>query len=331
MRNILITGGLGFVGSHLADSLIEDGCSVTIVDNLQSNVVPAEFFSGRCSVVVDSIESYAKQSDAGLPKFDEIYHLASMVGPAGVLQYAGEIAMSVIASGDCVTQMALRHGSRLILASTSEVYGRPGNLSEDIDCLVPANFTIRLEYAAAKLTSEIAALNKAKVAKLHVNIVRPFNIAGPRQLPDGGFVLPRFVVAALTGEPLTVFGDGTQIRAFTDVRDIVSGLKAMMRMENSGLVLNLGNPANEISIKKLADVVVAQSQSQSPIALVDPQTLFGSLYAEGTERVPNVSKALQLLDWKPRFSLEETVKDTLEFYRSRPDLLKAPQLQTSSI
>ena len=327
MRKILITGGLGFVGSHLAESLLEQGAKVTIVDNLQSNVVDPAFFANRCSVISESIEKYAAEIRPDV-HFDEIYHLASVVGPAGVLQYAGDIAMSVIESGDCVTRLALRLKARLILASTSEVYGRPGNLAEEIDCIVPANYTIRLEYAAAKLTSEVAALNKAKVTDLHVNIVRPFNIAGPRQLPDGGFVLPRFVVAALTGAPLTVFGNGTQIRAFTDVRDIVSGLMAMMKMEQSGQVLNLGNPANEVNMKKLAETVVELSGSTSEITLVDPKTLFGELYAEGTERVPNVQKALGMLDWQPKYSLEQTVKDTLEFYRARPHLLNASQLQT---
>lgn len=328
MKNILITGGLGFVGSHLADALLLEGSRLTIVDNLLTNVVSPDAYSSRCNVLCESIESaFDKLKAGGFGKFDEIYHLASVVGPAGVLQFAGDIAKSVIGSGDVTTQLALEHGARLILASTSEVYGQTGKLSENLDCVVPSHYTVRLEYAAAKLTSEIAALNKARVTDLKVNIVRPFNIAGPRQLPDGGFVLPRFIVASLTSTPLTVFGDGTQVRAFTDVRDIVTGLIAIMRSSRSGMVLNLGNPDNEVAILQLANEVVRLCGSPAEIAMVDPKTLFGPLYEEGTERVPNVDQALSVLDWRPTYSLERTILDTLDFYRSRPDLLAISEFQ----
>lgn len=315
MSSILITGGLGFVGSHLADSLLAEGHQVVLVDNCQSNAVDPDYFQGRCRVVVDKIEVAAPRLGKDVERFDEIYHLASIVGPAGVLEFAGDIARSVIESGDVATALALEHGARLIVASTSEVYGRSGFLDESLDCIVSSEVTVRLEYAAAKLTSEIAVLNKAKVSQLHVNVVRPFNISGPRQKPDGGFVLPRFVVAALRGEPLTVFGDGTQIRAFTDVRDIVTGLKAVMSCGRSGMVLNLGNPANEVSIMRLAEEVKRLSGSSSEIALVDPKVLFGELYEEGIERVPNANRALEALDWRPAYSLEQTILDTLDFYR----------------
>lgn len=329
MRSILITGGLGFVGSHLADSLLADGHKVTLVDNCQTNAVEPEFFQNRCRVIVEKIESAASRLGSQSESFDEIYHLASIVGPAGVLDYAGDIARSVIESSDVAVSLALDHGAKLLVASTSEVYGRSGQLDESLDCIVSSEVTVRLEYAAAKLTSEIAVLNKAKVSALQVNVVRPFNISGPRQKPDGGFVLPRFVVSALQGTPLTVFGDGTQIRAFTDVRDIVTGLKATMRSGKSGMVLNLGNPKNEVSILKLAQEVKRLSGSSSEISLVDPKELFGDLYEEGIERVPNANRALELLDWKPNFSLEQTILDTLEFYRSGP-LVQEPQLESAS-
>ena len=316
MKSVLITGGLGFVGSHLTDALLAEGSRVTIVDNCQTNAVEPGAYSSTCQVLVEKIETaQSKLTPAAGHKFDEIYHLASIVGPAGVLEYAGEIATSVIGSGDAAVALALQHGSRLIVASTSEVYGRSGHLSEDLDCIVSPEVTVRLEYAAAKLTSEIAVLNKAKVSELQVSVVRPFNISGPRQKPEGGFVLPRFIVAALKGEPLTVFGDGTQVRAFTDVRDIVSGLMAMMRAPRMSLVLNLGNQDNEISILSLAHQVKRLSQSSSEIAMVDPKELFGELYEEGIERVPNATLAFKELGWKPRYSLEQTILDTLQFYK----------------
>lgn len=316
MKSVLITGGLGFVGSHLADTLLSQGHEITIVDNCQSHAVEPSYFESRCRVVVAKIEDAQDQLGPEAGRFDEIYHLASMVGPAGVLQYAGDIAGSVMRTGEAAVELALAHDAKLIVASTSEVYGRSGKLDESLDCIVPAFVTVRLEYAAAKLTSEISALNKARVSNLKVNVVRPFNIAGPRQKPDGGFVLPRFVMAALRGEDLTVFGDGTQVRAFTDVRDIVSALIAIMDSGQYNMVLNLGNPANEISIYKLADKVKQLSASSSRIQLVDPKKLYGDLYEEGIERVPDASKALNSLAWKPAYSLDQTILDTIEFYRS---------------
>ena len=331
MRNVLVTGGLGFVGSHLVEALLGEGCRITIVDNLLSNVVPPEHFQGRCQVLCEAIEeSEHRLTLDSVAKFDEIYHLASVVGPAGVLQHAGDIARMVIHSGDVVKNLALMHNARLLLASTSEVYGQTGNLKEDLDCIVGSYYTVRLEYAVAKLASEVAALNKAKVCDLQVNVVRPFNISGPRQLPDGGFVLPRFVVSALLGVPLTVFCEGKQIRAFTDVRDIVSGLMAVMKCPQTGQVFNLGNPANEVTIGDLALAVVKAAESQSPITLVDPKVLFGPLYEEGIERSPNVEKALSMLDWRPKYSLTQTIEDTIQFYRSRPDLVKLEELEKVS-
>lgn len=316
MKRVLITGGLGFVGSHLTDELMAKGCAVTIVDNLSSNVMTPADYPG-CEVLVGSIEEvYPTLLETSKP-FDEIFHLASVVGPAGVLQHAGLMAQSIVMSGEAVTRIALQHGARLVLASTSEVYGRAGELRECDGCQVSSDVTVRLEYAVAKLTSEVAALNRAKVTELQVNVVRPFNIAGPRQLPDGGFVLPRFVVSALSGEPLTVFGDGSQVRAFTDVRDIVSGLQAVMSSGKNGLVLNLGNPANEISILDLAQRVRSLASSKSEITLVDPKVLFGPLYDEGIERVPVVEQAFSELDWRPVVSVEQTILSTLDWYRRR--------------
>lgn len=328
MKSALVTGGLGFVGSHLVDELLQDGYQVTIVDNLISNVVAPERYQSRCKLLVAAIEdSWNELLPENGYQFSEIYHMASVVGPAGVLKWAGDIARSVIFSHEAVVNLALRHKARLILASTSEVYGHTRSFNESDPCIIPSKYTVRLEYAAAKLTSEISAVNRALVTDLHVNVIRPFNISGARQLPEGGFVLPRFVVAAMTGQPLTVFGDGKQVRAFTDVRDIVAGMRLAMASQQRSQVINLGNAANELSIRHLAERVVAHLQSSAPIHHVDPKELFGPLYEEGFEKVPDASKAERLLGWKPRFSLEDTIEATVQHYRAHPQLLET-SLQT---
>lgn len=328
MKSVLVTGGLGFVGSHLVDELLQDGYQVTIVDNLISNVVAPERYQSRCKLLVAAIEdSWNELLPENGYQFSEIYHMASVVGPAGVLKWAGDIARSVIFSHEAVVNLALRHKARLILASTSEVYGHTRSFNENDPCIIPSKYTVRLEYAAAKLTSEISAVNRALVTDLHVNVIRPFNISGARQLPEGGFVLPRFVVAAMTGQPLTVFGDGKQVRAFTDVRDIVAGMRLAMASQQRSQVINLGNADNELSIRHLAERVVAHLQSSAPIHHVDPKELFGPLYEEGFEKVPDASKAERLLGWKPRFSLEDTIEATVQHYRAHPQLLET-SLQT---
>lgn len=312
MQAVLVTGGLGFVGSHLVDALLMQGKQVTIVDNLSSNVMPPSHYPHVIQGAIE--ECYTQLLDQ---PFHEIYHLASVVGPAGVLNYAGDMARSIVMSAEAVTQLALRHKSKLMLTSTSEVYGRSGALREQDGCRVSADYSVRLEYAVAKLTTEVAALNKAKVTDLHVNVVRPFNIAGPRQLPDGGFALPRFVTAALEERPLTIFGDGQQVRAFTDVRDIVSALMAVQQCPQKGLILNLGNPANEVRILELARMVKRLSHSAAPIQHVDPKELYGPLFEEGIERVPVIDEALKALEWRPRYAIEQTILDTIEYYRPR--------------
>lgn len=322
MKTALITGGLGFVGSHLADTLLSQGYRVTIVDSLLSNVMAPDDYKDRCEVFTAPIEDVFQSLMPGAGRhFDEIYHLACVVGPAAVLDHAGDMTRSVVYSGEAVIDLAMAHRSSLLVTSTSEVYGRSGRLSEADDCIVPSTYTARLEYAVAKLATEVAAINRARVTDLQVNVVRPFNIAGPRQLPDGGFVLPRFVISALTGRPLTVFGDGTQIRAFTDVRDIVSGLIAVVRSGRTKEIFNIGNPANEISMLDLANRVNQIAGSNAEVSLVDPKTIFGPLYAEGFERVPIVNHALETLDWNPAFSMDLTIAETLEWYRKRPELL----------
>lgn len=321
MDKVLVTGGLGFLGSHLVERLLKMGDEVTILDNCSTNTIDTSFFEDKCEIIIDSLENYNL-----IEKFDIIYHLASVVGPAGVLNYAGEIGPSIMRDTKKLMNYCIQNKITLIDISTSEVYGKSGFWKEDDDKRIPGSIAIRTEYGAAKLLAEISMVNKAKVEpNLKFQIIRPFNIAGPRQRPDGGFVLARFVISALTGQPITVFGNGDQVRAFTDVRDIVEGI---IRIENSKYineVWNVGNPSNRITIKDLAFEVkktaieLYPSINESEIVFIDPKKLYGGLYEEAFDKLPNVEKLQDKIGWEPTIPLKQTLQDTLGYYKSKVD------------
>jgi UDP-glucose 4-epimerase len=250
--------------------------------------------------------------------FDQIYHLASVVGPVGVLPHAGKMASMVVNDTARVIALALRGGARVVDVSTSEVYGggRDGYCSERDLKVIQPNVTVRLEYAVAKLAAEIALMNTTRVTPLHATVVRPFNVAGPRQSPTGGFVLPRFVGQALRGEPLTVYNDGSMIRAFTHVLDIVEGLVAAMARGENGEAYNLGNPANKTSIIDLARRVLARTGGPSKIEFVDPKELFGPLFAEANDKYPDADKSINELGWRPTRDIDRVIVDTIDYIRS---------------
>jgi len=331
MRHVLVTGGFGFIGSHLVARLVqEDDTHVHVVDDLSTSLYDAPSVTdaiarrpGALTCDVDTIAGWARRSCPW--RFDEIYHLASIVGPVGVLPHAGRIVGRVIEDLSCVMERARSDDARLCDVSTSEVYGggRRGACAEADPKTIPAEVTIRLEYAVAKLAGEIALINAARASGLGAVIVRPFNVAGPGQSRDGGFVLPRFVHQALWGQPLTVYGDGAAVRAFTHVQDIADGLiRAIRRFDRSlasAPVYNLGNAANRTTILDLARRVLRVTGSASPIRHVDPRDLHGPLFAEAGDKFPDGDLADRELDWHPSAGLDQIVSDTVDWMRgARP-------------
>jgi UDP-glucose 4-epimerase len=276
-------------------------------------------FGGRVTYDIATLREYAGRDLDERPRFDEIYHLASPVGPVGILRHAGRIAGAIVGDADRAVDLACRSGARLCLASTSEIYGggRGGACAESDDRVIRAEPSVRLEYAAGKLAAEIATINAARHRGLRAVVIRPFNVAGPGQSGEGGFVLPRFVRQALSGEPITVYGDGSAVRALTHVDDVSDGIVRALRGGRSGAAYNLGNAANRTTILDLAGLVLRVTGSSSPISHVDPRDLHGDLFAEAPDKFPDGDLARRELGWSPSRDLERVVRDAVDDARSQ--------------
>jgi len=322
-KHILVTGGFGFLGSHLVERLLtEPEARVHVVDNLSTSPLDHEAFvrrvgDPRLTYDILSVEDFFARGEFG--PYREIFHLASVVGPVGVLQHGGKITKSITDDTYRVMEMAQKAGARLCDVSTSEIYGggRDGYCSENDSKIITSKVSARLEYAVAKLACEIALVNTCKMQEdFFAVIIRPFNIAGPRQSGKGGFVLPRFIKQCLAGEPLTVYGDGSMIRAFTHVSDVADGIVRALRLGRRGEAYNIGNPRNKISIKDLAERTVRISKSASRIDFVDPKKLFGPLFEEANDKYPDADKAMSELGWTPRYELDTVIEHCVEYIRA---------------
>lgn len=316
---VLVTGGFGFLGGHVIEQLLHEGAAeVHVVDNLSSNPVSVDVLleelpdTSRLTHTVSSVADYMKSGPEG---FDLVIHLASVVGPAGVLQHGGRIVASIVDDTYLLADYALEFGCRLVDVSTSEVYGggRDGLCREEDPKIVPAETSARLEYAVGKLAAETALINLNTRSGLDAVIVRPFNIAGPRQSGQGGFVLPRFLAQARLGLPLTVFGDGTARRAFSHVKDLADGVIRAGRLGRGGTAYNVGNHENVITVRGLAERVVEITASSSPIHALDPRSIYGPEFVEANDKFPEAGRAIHELNWEPRFAVDEIIRDSWEY------------------
>lgn len=320
-----MTGGFGFLGTHLLEEISEKtpGANVHVVDNFTTSPMNLQKTLESLSIDLNLTYENCNLSDSQRVNdksvvFDEIYHLASYVGPAGVLNHGGNMIRGIVQDGYQMIDYAVENSSRLLLASSSEVYGGGVNglCSENTSRIVPAETTIRLEYAVGKIAIETAILNTGKMKSLSNTVIRPFNVAGPRQSGKGGFVLPRFITAAMDGRDITVFGDGNARRAFTHVRDIANGCFLAMHHSSSGKVFNLGNPKNITTIGEFAESVVKLLESSSKIVKVDPKKLYGHLYEEASDKFPDSRMTMEVLNWNPSSSLDEIIVTTWDFMKT---------------
>ena len=293
---ILVTGGAGFIGSHLVDALIKQGHEVTVLDNLSSG--KEENINNQAKLIKHDIIQKTT-----LPKFDEIYHLASLASPAYCIEQPFEIALCNTVGTYNMLIHALRYNSRILFASSSEVYGIPeqhpqceeynGNVSvtDDVAC-----------YRGSKRLGETLCLDFYNKFKMDVRIVRIFNTYGER-MPNDGRVMRTFITQALKNEPITIHRAGEQTRSFCYVSEMVAGLLKLMKSDYN-LPLNIGNP-EEITILELAKKIKKLTQSKSELVFVEGR--------DEIRRCPDITKAKKILNWQPKVSLEEGLKKMINW------------------
>jgi UDP-glucose 4-epimerase len=318
--NILITGGAGFIGSHLARHLLAGGHTVHLLDNLSTgrreNV--AELLGLRCRLQVQSVGE-ALSNFAWLAGYDQVYHLAAAVGVKLIVESPVDTIETNVHGTEMVLKVASKKKKKVLIASTSEVYGKSEAVPfrEAADLVLGATTKGRWSYACSKAIDEFLALAYWKEKQLPVVVFRLFNTVGPRQTGRYGMVIPNFVKQALSGAPITVYGDGRQSRCFTYVSDVVEALVKLAEHPDAvGQVLNIGNDREEISILDLAQRVKARTGSKSPIEMV----AYDKAYEEGFEdmprRVPDLGKIRALLGYEPRVHLDEILDNVAEYFRT---------------
>lgn len=310
---VLVTGGAGFVGSHLVDAHLTAGDEVVVVDDLSTGRI--ENIAGHVSAGrVRFLQGKAEDPAVLEPAFDGVdlvYHLAAAVGVFQILQHPLASIRTNLDASSAVFERAAARGIRTVFTSTSEVYGKnvADALNEDDDTIYGSTKVHRWLYAVSKATDEFLALAHHQESGLPVTIVRLFNTTGPRQTGAYGMVVPRFVRQAIEGEPLTVYGDGGQLRCFTNVHDVVAVLMALSATPAAiGEVVNVGNP-REISIGDLAALVCRIVGSKSTVELVDYESAYGKGFEDMRRRVPDVSRLRSLIGFVPTTPLEDTIAE----------------------
>jgi UDP-glucose 4-epimerase len=315
----LLTGGAGFVGSHLAERLLSLGHEVTVLDNLSTGSIDniEHLKTAKCfSYFIDSVTNEPLLAEL-IDRSDVVYHLAAAVGVKLIV----EQPVHTIETNVHGTEVVLKHANKkkklVFILSTSEVYGKSADVPfrEAADLVLGPTLKHRWAYACSKMIDEFLALAYWKEKKLPVIVVRLFNTVGPRQTGQYGMVLPTFVRQALAGQPITVFGDGTQSRSFTYVGDVVDALVALASEPRAvGDVYNIGN-TDEISIRDLAERVKALTASESPIQFIPYDQAYEAGFEDMPRRVPDLTKLRDLIGYQPKVRLDEIIQRVVEHAR----------------
>jgi UDP-glucose 4-epimerase len=310
---ILVTGGAGFIGSHLCERLINDGHKVTAIDNFStgraSNLLSLKG-SDNFTLVEGSILD-SRILNPLINETDYVFHLAAAVGVFNIVKNPLASLLTNIRGTENVLEAAHATKTPVFLTSSSEVYGKniSDSLKESDDRILGSPVTLRWSYSEAKAIDESLAYAYFVEKQLETRIVRFFNTVGPRQLGAYGMVVPRFVKSALANEPITIYGDGNQTRCFAHVYDVVDAVMAIAFAENTiGKVINIGNDF-EISINGLAKKIINETSSKSEIVYVPYEEAYGDGFEDMERRVPNIDLINQLVGWKPRRDLSTIIAD----------------------
>lgn len=309
----LVTGGAGFIGSNLVNKLLLDGVHPIIIDNLftgnikniGNNISEVEFINGdiRDEILVQKIIS----------RVDLVFHMAASVGVKNILNAPTEGISTNIYGSEIVLNGALKYGKRIVIASTSEIYGKNPTqpLSENSDRVIGQPQKLRWTYSDSKAIEEAIATHLFETKNLQVSIVRLFNTVGPGQSDAYGMVLPRFIKSALSNKPIEVYGTGKQSRVFCHVQDVVDAITKISSMQSTvGEVYNIGGK-EEITIEDLAIKVISQCNSTSKVRFIPYSDAYSKSFEETFRRVPDISKINSELGWSPKKSLEETINDVI--------------------
>lgn len=321
---ILITGGAGFIGSHLASALLGRGNSVSVLDDLSTgsfanihNLVS----NPRFRFAIDKVENRLVL-DRMASESDAVVHLAAAVGVQLIVEKPTATIETNVMGTHAVLEAARRYRCRIIVASTSEVYGKSEKVpfSEEHDIILGPSIRSRWSYAASKLVDEFLTLAIHREHSLPATVIRLFNTVGPRQTGRYGMVLPRFVRNALHGKPLQVYGDGKQTRCFCHVADVVKAIIDLLDQPEiaAGQIFNVGSQ-EEVSIENLARLVVKLSNSNSRIVYVPYDEAYGIGFEDMQRRVPDITKIFQAIGWKSNCSLEEAILDVIDYERKLMD------------
>jgi UDP-glucose 4-epimerase len=311
---VFITGGAGFIGSHLADHYVNAGHTVTLLDNFSTgSKANISHLEGKVTTIngdicsIELIDQLTQDSDL-------VLHMAAALGVNTILESPLESMSTNITGSEVVLNAAAKHNKRIIIASTSEIYGKNPKqpLSETDDRVVGAPQKIRWTYSDAKAIEEAMAFALHQEKKLRVTTVRLFNTVGPRQTGRYGMVVPRFVQAALKNEPLTIYGDGTQSRVFCHVADAVQAIAIMAETESTiGDVYNVGG-TGEVTIKQLAEQVLKITKSKSEITYTPYSDAYPAGFEDIQRRVPDISKVKGAIGWVPTKDLTQIISDIAE-------------------
>lgn len=310
---MLITGGAGFIGSHLAERLLKVGTSVTVIDDLSTgqwaNINHLEANPNFRAVIASALDRTLICDE--VRNHDVVYHLASAVGVRLIMEQPVKTVETIFEATDVVLSACSRYRKPIVLTSTSEVYGKSTDIpfKESADVVMGSTEKRRWAYACAKALDEFLALAHFYETELPVYVVRLFNTVGVRQTGQYGMVLPNFVRQALANEPVTVFGDGQQRRCFCSVRDVVSALVKLPKSRSAiGKVVNVGSQ-EETTIEELAQRVITLSDSSSTIRYIQYEEAYGAGFDDMQRRVPDLERAWTLLKWEPRIGLDDIIRE----------------------